>query len=180
MPDFLHFTSKSLALASLFALIVLWTKPDLPETQPDVFIADDISSMMENAKIEWCKKRINCMKVAEALYFESRSEGVKGMQAVANVIMNRAKKRQVSPYDVITRPNQFSYLDRTDFSITEHEVHRTAMLISTAAVTYKLPDITNGSTHYVSPKRLKRIPAWMHTYEKTIAIADHQFYKANM
>lgn len=178
MLDSLHFLSKTTAITATFMLFVLWTKPEVQEAPPKVFISSDISSMMENAKLKWCKKRLNCMKVAEAVYFESRSEGDRGMIAVANVIMNRSAKSNLKPFEVITKKSQFSYLSRTDFTITDLDSHRKSMLIATDAVRGELKDITHGATHYLAPKRLKRQPKWVKSFEKTIAIADHNFYRS--
>ena len=154
-------------------------KPRIVETRPEPIKYEvlPVDRMMDSAKVSWCDRRKTCLKLSEALYFEARSEGVVGMHAVANVIINRSKKNNRSVYAVIVRPKQFSYLERTTLNITEPEAHRKAKLIAVKAITGTLKDITKGSTHYVAPKRLKRIPSWVKKLEKTVAINDHQFFR---
>ena len=43
----------------------------------------------------------NCQAVAQAVYHEARGEGKRGMQAVANVIMNRTETRNLTPKQVV-------------------------------------------------------------------------------
>ena len=166
---------KSSLLASA---VLLYTSPSyvLTEKEPVVKVGD-IQPMMDTARITWCEKRVGCLKMAEALYFEARGEGVKGMHAVANVIINRSKGSGDSVYKVITKPNQFSYLDRKSLAIKDSDSYHTAKLLSAKAMTGELPDITKGSTFYAAPQKVKRIPKWMKVFPKTIAINDHQFYR---
>jgi spore germination cell wall hydrolase CwlJ-like protein len=111
------------------------------------------------------------------MYFEARGDGAHGMHAVANVIMNRAKASGKSPYQVIVKPKQFSYLGRKNLVIKDVESHKIALRLAALAVIGKLPDITNGSTHYVAPKRLASIPKWTKEMERTVTVLDHQFFR---
>ena len=61
-----------------------------------------------NASSNNCKSN-DCKHIAEAVYHEARGEGKQGMVAVANVIMNRTKSRNISPAAVVQQPRQFSY-----------------------------------------------------------------------
>lgn len=170
-----------LVKASLLAsAVLLYTSPEytLSEKNPSVNVkAEALSINMNDAKIQWCKNRVNCIKMSEALYFEARGEGKRGMHAIANVITNRMKESGLTAYQVITKPKQFSYLGRKSFTITDADSYRVAQLLAVDALTGKLADITKGSTHYVAPKKLKRVPKWTKTFPKTIAINDHQFYR---
>src|SRR5699024_5330367 len=59
-----------------------------------------------------CVADEQCMKLAEAIYHESRGESIKGQIAVAQVIMNRVNdpKFPNTVKEVIEQPKQFSYL----------------------------------------------------------------------
>lgn len=167
---------KSTLLASA---VLLYTSPSYKLVQKPTAVVSigDTKAAMDLAKIKWCEARVGCMKFSEALYFEARGEGKRGMHAVANVITNRMKDSGQTAYQVITKPKQFSYLGRESFTITNTESYRIAQLLAVDALTGKLVDITEGATHYVAPKKLKRVPKWTKTFPKTIAINDHQFYR---
>ena len=174
-------TLDLLVKASLLtSAVLLYTSPTyiLSEKNPSVNVkAEALTINMDDAKVQWCKNRVNCIKMSEALYFEARGEGKRGMHAVANVITNRMKESGNTAYQVITKPKQFSYLGRESLAITDAESYRMAQLLAVDALTGKLADITKGSTHYVAPKKMKRVPRWTKTFPKTIAINDHQFYR---
>lgn len=120
--------------------------------------------------------------MARTIYGEARGEGSKGMQAVANVIMNRVSQGGwygASIKDVVTKPYQFSCWN-------EGDVNRTVILYATAAqlanarsiaekvVNGELGDITGGATHY----HAKNItPYWAASMTKTATIGNHIFYK---
>jgi hypothetical protein len=176
MKSTLEFLSLSAAVAGV-ALMFTGPTYELNESSPGIVSIGYISGMMDEARTSWCEKRVGCLKMAEALYFEARGEGEVGMQAVANVIMNRKQKSGRNVYDVITRPKQFSYLDRDSLAINDTESYALAKLIATRAMTGELEDITNGSTHYVAPAKLKRVPKWVKSMEKTVSINEHQFFR---
>lgn len=175
--DSLEFWSKSTAIA----LTAAWfMQPQLIERhQKDAVVVDSTAAVKEYQIVmeDWCKKRLSCTKLAEAMYFEARGDGAHGMHAVANVIMNRAKASGKSPYQVIVKPKQFSYLGRKNLVIKDVESHKIALRLAALAVIGKLPDITNGSTHYVAPKRLASIPKWTKEMERTVTVLDHQFFR---
>lgn len=47
--------------------------------------------------------------IAQAIYGEARGEKELGQRGVGHVILNRAKKRQLTPCQVIRQPGQFSF-----------------------------------------------------------------------
>ena len=185
MLDLIDFLAKSIA-AGLTAVVVMQDSniftPQKSPTKLDSTVSVEVDSteaVEEYNRImrEWCKKRLSCSKVAEAVYFEARGDGVSGMHAVANVIMNRAKASGETPYQVVVKPKQFSYLARKDLTIDDHDSYDVALRIAALAVTGKLPDITNGSNHYVAPKRLVSIPKWIKEMERTVVVRDHHFFR---
>ena len=188
MTELIEFFAKSIAVGLTTVLIMqdgsIFTpqkspvKLDSTETVETVEV-DSTAAVEEYNRVmrDWCKTRVSCSKIAEAVYFEARGDGIYGMHAVANVIMNRAKASGETPYQVIVKPKQFSYLDRNDLNIDDHESHNVALRIAALAVSGKLPDITDGSTHYVAPKRLVSIPKWINAMEHVAVVGDHHFFR---
>ena len=142
-----------------------------------VIIYPEIKENQSNMMVIWCKSKVQCLKMTEAVYFEARGEGVKGMFAVAHVIQNRVIKNSSSVTEEVMKDSQFSYTDRKDFSITEPDKYREAMVVSAKVLTGLSKDVTKGSTHYVAPKRLKKMPRWTKALTPTIAINNHVFYR---
>lgn len=115
----------------------------------------------------------DCRAVAQAVYFEARGEGYKGMQAVANVIMNRTKTRGISPRAVVRQPKQFSYRTRKDLSMREKAAANRAYEIAHKATTGQLKDITGGATYF----RTVSSGSWK-GLRRTVRIGSHHFFKA--
>lgn len=122
--------------------------------------------------------------LARTIWGEARGEGWEGMQAVANVVMNRVsiggwygagvqgvclKRWQFTAWEPAPLGNREAML-----SVNEgNPQFAMAMQIASAAVTGTLPDITNGATHYhnatVSPK-------WAKSAQVSAVIGRHTFY----
>lgn len=124
------------------------------------------------------------------LYGEARGEGYKGMQAVMNVIMNRAKGDFNKATEVVLKPKQFSvwngsstpykdaenlYLKAKNGKIKDYEQYRQAADIVGRAMKGQLPDITKGSLFYFNPSIVK--PSWAKKLDFAIRIGNHDFYK---
>ena len=123
--------------------------------------------------------------VARTIWGEARGEGVTGMQAVANVIMNRVDRGGwygLTPGEVCKKPRQFSCWNVGDpnykpmLSVTDSDKEfRQALELSEKAVSGQLPDITGGATEYHA-KSIK--PSWnWQKLTQTTTIGDHIFYK---
>lgn len=122
--------------------------------------------------------------VARTIWGEARGEGERGMHAVANVIINRAKKGGWwgnTPVEVCLKPQQFSAWNRNDpnFDLarkvtTDNAQFRTALQIAGRAIAGTLPDITNGATHYFNPNVV--MPAWANALSYIADIGNHRFY----
>ena len=123
--------------------------------------------------------------LARTLYGEARGEGPEGMQAVANVIVNRArlggwwgdsietvcKKRfQFSLWNDLSDPNTVKTLQATPAD----PAYAQALDIAGRAIDGTLPDITGGATHYhadwVNPE-------WANPQYMTAQIGKHSFYE---
>jgi len=122
--------------------------------------------------------------LARTAWGEARSEGAAGMQAVLNVIMNRARIGGWwgdDPVEVATKPWQFSAWNKNDpnrgrlLSVTTADPKfREALALAARAVAGTLPDITGGATHYYADYIAK--PTWAAKMTKTATIGRHLFY----
>ena len=120
--------------------------------------------------------------IAQAAFFEARSESLQGQAAVAQVIINRARERNLTPCEVVNEPYQFSYTlepisSRTerleaDNAITDTARHNAAM-IAVSALSGAFEGMINGSTHYYNPNKAQ--PNWAKAFDNSLQIGDHVF-----
>ena len=123
--------------------------------------------------------------LAEALYFEARSEPLKGQRAVAEVILNRVDSRKYpnTVCEVVEqgahRKNacQFSYnCDGLPEHIAEPEAYERAKRIALYMVDDQPRTLTDGATHYHT---VAVSPGWARRLTKTARIGTHVFYRDN-
>lgn len=127
--------------------------------------------------------------LARTLWGEARNQGTHGMQAVANVVMNRVAQAQKkgrfwwgnSVIQVCQKPYQFSCWNRNDPNFAKVQAVETtdlyfasAIRIARRAIIGKLPDITNGATHYHTKSIL---PYWAKGQKPCEHIGAHVFYR---
>ncbi|HPF78332.1 MAG TPA: cell wall hydrolase, partial [Alphaproteobacteria bacterium] len=101
--------------------------------------------------------------LARTIFGEARGEPIEGMEAIANVVLNRvkvsAKKGKYwwgnNVIGVCQKPYQFSCWNRSDpsyqrlINVTDSNIHfSTCLRIARRAVIGALKDNTNGATHY--------------------------------
>lgn len=122
--------------------------------------------------------------LARTVWGEARSEGRAGMQAVANVVMNRYRQRTtrfgLTIAEVCQKPKQFSCWNIGDpnrakmIAVTLNDAaFRVAYEIAQNAASGKLTDITNGSDHYHTAAIS---PTWSSGQVPTKIIGTHKFY----
>ena len=122
--------------------------------------------------------------LAKTLWGEARGEGKKGMQAVANVVMNRVQKGGwygASIKDVVLKPYQFSCCNSNDINRAQLDnltvddlIKSGAWDISEKAINNELQDMTGGAINY----HAKSVnPSWAKSMTKTVQIGNHIFYK---
>jgi spore germination cell wall hydrolase CwlJ-like protein len=131
--------------------------------------------------------------LARTLWGEGRSEGYTGMQAIANVIMNRYKQRPrfgSTVAGVCTKPYQFSAWNAGDpnyykmMAVTENDpLFKQAKEIALKALQGRLPDITGGADHYLNVPLTRQInngalPSWVNLANKTATVGKHTFLTA--
>ena len=104
---------------------------------------------------------------ALCLWREARGEGLIGMQAVANVLANRAAKHKTSCDDEVMKPLQFSSMTAPGdkqlliFPNGGDEMWRKAQQLSAAAKAHSLIDLTHGATLYYAPKGIAHAKPYM-------------------
>lgn len=121
------------------------------------------------------KAQIECL--VRNAYFESRNQGVKGMQAVTWVVLNRTKHPSYpsTPCAVIYAPFQFEWTrNGKPVQIKEKDAYMQAERVVEGVLSGKLKDNTNASTHFHST-RIK--PVWANRLSYTTTIGSHCFYK---
>lgn len=95
--------------------------------------------------------------LALTIWRENRGGGATGMRSVACVILNRARKHNISVWSVCTQPLQFSSITAkgdTQLNLWPKEgdsAFEHALEIADMAETGELTDITNGATLYYAP-----------------------------
>lgn len=124
--------------------------------------------------------------MARTAWGEARGEGLQGMQAVLNVIMNRVKAGSwygATPKEVCLKKSQFSVWNTDDpnyapmLIVDETDKNfAAAMELATAAYYGSLPDITNGATNYLALGSMSYTPSWVKDMRLVAQIGNHTFY----
>jgi hypothetical protein len=125
--------------------------------------------------------------IASVLILEAADQGVDGMQAVLNVIDNRANGNPAKALGQVARRKAFSSLNRVtsqrnpDYSPALRRAQRdhmweTAMhMVDSYSRGYRLPDLTGGATHYcIDPPG-----SWRRQMVFTVRIGAHNFFRKN-
>ncbi len=127
--------------------------------------------------------------LARTLWGEARGEGEGGMEAVANVILNREKIAQKKGkfwwgnniIQICQKPYQFSCWNRSDpnfqklQSVDKSDLYfATALRIANRAVAGVLTDVTSGATHYHASSIT---PYWAKGQTPITIIGAHKFYR---
>lgn len=126
--------------------------------------------------------------LARTIWGEARGQSLAGMEAVANVVLNRVKIAKArgkfwwgnTIIEVCRKPYQFSCWNANDpnlpklLAVDLRNIHfATALRIARRAVAGVLDDNTKGATHYhahyVSPR-------WAVGQKPSVVIGDHIFY----
>ncbi len=115
--------------------------------------------------------------LARTLYAEAADDGLKGIEAVASVIMNRVRyARRNPPFwwgDTVTavclKPGQFQKTD----TLPDDAVGDICRRVATRAVKGLLPDIVKGATRYHA---LDKNPGWASALVPCAQIGNNLFY----
>lgn len=120
--------------------------------------------------------------LSRAIYWEARGDGIAGMEAVANVVMNRLGHEGFPDTicEVVTQgleqgACQFSWLcDDRSVDAKEDESYAIAKDITRKAINRQLADRTSGALYF---HHREVAPDWSAEFIKTIEIGAHVFYK---
>lgn len=124
--------------------------------------------------------------IAACLILEAGGEGQRGMQAVMNVIQNRAHGDPEDFYAQTVAPHQFAVFDSArgfffrEFAPVIRKARKSpawsvAKGLVERAYRNELPDITGGATHFASSRKPK--PDWARDLRQTVVIGGHRFMK---
>jgi spore germination cell wall hydrolase CwlJ-like protein len=114
------------------------------------------------------------MCLALNVYFEARSEPIKGQQAVAHVTLIRARERNMRVCDVVFEPAQFSWTI-SDPKVTNEKAWAAALKVAQRAYRRKSTDPTGGANHYHADYVKPR--TWdFAKLTRTATIGRHVFY----
>lgn len=151
--------------------------------------AVDSRAMAEDQAMHEFYKQIEVDVLARTLWGEARGEGTQGMQAVANVVMNRvaiAEERGSfwwgeNIIQVCQKPYQFSCWNRSDPNfqklqdVDEKDLYfASALRLARRAIYCRLEDLTGGATHYHA-SFMK--PYWAKGETPSAIIGSHIFYR---
>lgn len=90
--------------------------------------------------------------VALAIYYEARGESARGQQAVGDIIMNRTKKYQTTPCDVLFQKNQFSFIRGKPLEPKQDSIWQRTVELATKIVGGELPNTVIGRLGFYNPK----------------------------
>ncbi len=125
--------------------------------------------------------------VARTAWGEARGEGYEGMQAVINVIYNRASSPiewwGKSPVDIALYDSQFTAWNEGNpnrdamLAVTKADPQfRDALALAKLAAFGQLEDISGGADHYFNPSIV--LPSWASKMTKVASIGGHDFYRS--
>lgn len=126
--------------------------------------------------------RQDTLCMARNIYFEARGEGPRGQYAVAAVTLNRVRDKRWSEgiCGVVYQKKQFSWTNTRPMSqpaeIKDRDAWHRAAEVAVLSLTGLAPDYSQGATHYVAPKRLRRMPVWTTAMAVSHRIDGHVFF----
>ena len=126
---------------------------------------------------------------AKTLYGEARGESLAGIEAVANVILNRHKialhtnriwwGKTIS--EICLKPRQFSCWNPTDPNfkflhqdLSDDKLYQICKRVALRALHGNLIDNTHGATHYHT---IRVNPYWAKGFIPSAQIGNHLFYR---
>lgn len=137
----------------------------------------------QNQMVKTCSKNRECYTLAEAVYFETRDQPQLGQVLVAQVIINRTKKKQFPStikkvvYQQHSGVCQFSYVCLVkDKTMHNPVAKKQALIVARKAMLNQYTDKTKGADHYYNPALAS--PVWAPKMEMVLSFADHKFLKA--
>ena len=117
---------------------------------------------------------MQCM--ADNLHHEAKVDGMRGMEAVAAVVMNRVRDPRWpdNVCDVVYQPSQFSWTLKTRLKQLKIKHDWKTLAVATMALDGSLIDKTGGATHYHA---VYVTTHWGKVYDFTVQVGHHLFYR---
>ena len=137
--------------------------------------------------------------LARTIWGEARGEGIRGMQGVANVIMNRYALAQASATyarqfgktvaEICKKPMQFSAWNPGEpnrakmLAVTKNDMQFVqALTLAKMALQHTLVDVTGGADHYLNVAETRKmrggsLPSWAKLDKKTAAVGAHTYLR---
>jgi len=131
----------------------------------------------QQAKVE-AAQRLETMCLAQALYYEARSEGVRGQEAVAEVILQRAHsgRHPKTICGVVREPSQFSFLgDGSMLHELDVDAWDKAKTLSERILKREIVTSMTGRALYYHAVSVR--PDWADSMVMTAQIGNHIFYR---
>lgn len=167
------------ACIALLTTIVLYTSLPMNTSaqEQNVQPAPEVSIKKEEPSVD--RKEVYCL--AEAIYFESNNESIRGQEAVGHVVLNRTKHKNFpsTVCKVINQKSkrycQFSYKcdGKSDVPPDRSKFYRTIKI--SEKVLSGTRDNTFGAVYFHNSTVQ---PAWAKRSKLTAVIGNHKFYKA--
>lgn len=121
----------------------------------------------------------NQFLLALVMWREARGEGLEGMKAVGCVVRNRVRNDTWS--QIITAKWQFSSMTASGdpelavWPAQDDPQFLQCLNLAPDIYSGKVPDNTNGATHYFNPNVV--LPSWATNMTLSATIGHHVFYK---
>lgn len=112
-------------------------------------------------------------------YHEARGEGVKGMEAVTQVVLNRTRhgKFPSDACSVVYQPSQFSWVGKAT-DIDDEQSYKLAKQVAKTAIKGKLPNHVGDAAFYVNLDKVNlKKHQWINGLQPVKKIGSHQFYR---
>ncbi|MGD9976155.1 MAG: cell wall hydrolase [Desulfatirhabdiaceae bacterium] len=147
---------------------------------PSEIITKPEAQAVDPAGKEFLDDAITCL--SRTIYWETRGDGAAGMEAIANVVMNRLGHEGFpnTICEVVRQGReqgacQFSWwCDGRSDDAEEDESYAIAKEIARKALNRQLTDRTGGALYF---HQRKVTPSWSAKYIKTVEVGEHVFYK---
>jgi spore germination cell wall hydrolase CwlJ-like protein len=147
---------------------------------PAQIITKPQAQAVDSTGTELLDDAITCL--ARSIYWEARGKSDAGMEAIANVVMNRVGHEGFpnTICGVVKQGHeqgacQFSWwCDGRPDDAEEKESYSRAKEIARKALNRQLKDRTNGALYF---HQRKVAPHWSKEYIRTVEVGEHVFYK---
>lgn len=112
--------------------------------------------------------------LASVVYHEARGEPIKGQQAVALVVMNRANWQAEKVCSTVKAKGQFPWMQPGLPAPKEKQAWHHSQKLAQAVIDGEVEDFTNGATYFLGKGEH---PSWQYRMQHVMTVGSHRFYK---